>query len=201
MYCPSRATWNWTFQKHKLILYKTVNNDLKSIMFAGYHLKFAVLAATVDTSVYWHLCCCWLLQWRHIGRDSVSNHQHRECLLGRLISRRSKKTSKLRVTGLCAGKSPETGEFPAQRASNAENVSIWWRHHDSGGIRAMPWLLTHCLCVASSSTAMLERSINAENVSIKWCNLDNHCNSNSTTGAITIKVLIMESKAEYIPCV
>ena len=36
-----------------------------------------------------------------------------------------KKTSKLRVTGLCAGKSPVTGEFPAQRASNAENVSIW----------------------------------------------------------------------------
>ena len=25
---------------------------------------------------------------------------------------------------------PETGEFPAQMASNAENVSIWWRHHD-----------------------------------------------------------------------
>ena len=22
-----------------------------------------------------------------------------------------------------------TGEFPAQRASNEENVSIWWRHH------------------------------------------------------------------------
>ena len=22
-----------------------------------------------------------------------------------------------------------TGEFPTQRASNAENVSIWWRHH------------------------------------------------------------------------
>ena len=25
--------------------------------------------------------------------------------------------------------SPVTGEFPAQRASNAENVDIWWRHH------------------------------------------------------------------------
>ena len=24
---------------------------------------------------------------------------------------------------------PVTGEFPAQRASNAENISIWWRHH------------------------------------------------------------------------
>ena len=41
----------------------------------------------------------------------------------------SKKTSKLRVTGLCEGNSPVTTEFPAQRASNAENISIWWRHH------------------------------------------------------------------------
>ena len=37
---------------------------------------------------------------------------------------RSKKTSKLRVTGLCEGNSPVTDEFPAQRASNAENVSF-----------------------------------------------------------------------------
>ena len=69
------------------------------------------------------------LQWRHDGRDSVSNHQPRECLLSRLIRRRSKKTSNIRVTGLYAGNSPETGEFPAQRASNTGNVSIWWRHH------------------------------------------------------------------------
>ena len=69
-----------------------------------------------------------LLRWRHNGRDSVSNQQPHECLLNRLFSRRSKKTSKLRVTGLCAGKSSGTGGFPAQRASNAENVSIWWRH-------------------------------------------------------------------------
>ena len=40
-----------------------------------------------------------------------------------------RKTSKLRVTGLCAGNSPGTGEFPAQMASNAGNASIWWRHH------------------------------------------------------------------------
>ena len=43
--------------------------------------------------------------------------------------RRSKKTSKLLVTGLCAGNSPVTGEFPAQGASNAANASIWWRHN------------------------------------------------------------------------
>ena len=45
-----------------------------------------------------------------------------DCLLSRLFRRRSKKTSKLRVTGLGAGNSPGTGEFPAQRTSNAENV-------------------------------------------------------------------------------
>ena len=31
---------------------------------------------------------------------------------------------------LCAGNSPVTGEFLAQRASNAETSFIWWRHHD-----------------------------------------------------------------------
>ena len=69
------------------------------------------------------------LQWRHDGRDSVSNHQRLDCLLNRVFRRRSKKTSKLRVTGLCEGNSQGTGEFPVQMASNAGNVSIWWRHH------------------------------------------------------------------------
>ena len=69
------------------------------------------------------------LQWRHNGRDSVPNHQPHDCLLNRLFRRISEKTSKLRVTGLCAGNSPRIGEFPAQMASNADNVSIWWRHH------------------------------------------------------------------------
>ena len=69
------------------------------------------------------------LQWRH-EHNCVSDHQPHDCLLKRLFGRRSKKTSKLRVTGLCTGNSPGTGEFPAQMASNAENVSIWWRHHD-----------------------------------------------------------------------
>ena len=52
-----------------------------------------------------------------------------DCLVNRLLRRRSKKTSKLRVTGLCVGNSPVTGEFPAQMASNSDFFSIWWRHH------------------------------------------------------------------------
>ena len=42
---------------------------------------------------------------------------------------RSKTLSTLRVAGLCEENSPMAGEFPAQRASNMENVSTWWRHH------------------------------------------------------------------------
>ena len=77
------------------------------------------------------------LQWRHNGHRSVSNHQPHDCLLNRLFRRRSKKTSKLRVTGLCAENSLGTGEFPAQMASYAENVSIWWRHND--------WFKVRCI--------------------------------------------------------
>ena len=79
------------------------------------------------------------LQWRHNGLDGVSNHQPHDCLLNRLFRRKSKKASKLRVTVLCAGNSPVTGEFPAQRASNAESVSIWWCHH-------VFWCLCHFIC-------------------------------------------------------
>ena len=76
-----------------------------------------------------HAFYCFSLRWRHNGRDNVSNHQPHDCLLNRFFRLRSKKTSKLRVTGLCTGNSPGTGEFPAQMASYAENVSIWWRLH------------------------------------------------------------------------
>ena len=70
------------------------------------------------------------LQWRHNGRDGVSNYQPHHCLLNHLFTCRSKKTSNIRVNGLCAGNSQETGEFPAQMASNAENIPIWWGHND-----------------------------------------------------------------------
>ena len=77
-----------------------------------------------------YICIHISLRWRHNGRDCS------------LFRRRSKKTSQFRVTGLCAGISPGTGEFPAQMASNAEYVSIWWRHHDC--YRFMQ--RTICLC-------------------------------------------------------
>ena len=78
-------------------------------------------------------CCCWL-----------------KCL----FRSRLKKTSKLRVTCLCAGNSSLIGEFPAPKASNAENVSIWWRHHATlkqsaygGGTKPVFQCMNKLLCV------------------------------------------------------
>ena len=74
------------------------------------------------------------LQWRHNERDGVSSHQPHDCLFNSLFRRTSKKTLKFRVTGLCVGDSLVTGEFPAQRASNAvgatntfqmRNFTVW----------------------------------------------------------------------------
>ena len=68
--------------------------------------------------------CKWLssLHWCHNGQDGVSNHQPHDCLLNRLFRCRSKKTSKLCVTGVCAGNSPVTGEIPTQKASNVDVI-------------------------------------------------------------------------------
>ena len=62
-----------------------------------------------------------------------------DCLLNQLFRRRSKKTSKLRVTGLCEGNWPVTGEFPAQRASKVENDSTWWRRHAFKILNSFRW--------------------------------------------------------------
>ena len=88
------------------------------------------------------------LRWRHNGCDGVSYHQPHDCLSSRLFRRRSKKTSKLCVTGILRG----TGEFLAQMASSAENVFIWWRHHVR---KVRSCLLVHILCILYTKMAIL----------------------------------------------
>ena len=106
-----------------------INHDIPHIcgMCVSSMISFSTLSGQIMRKAQWHTVAS--LRWRHIGRHGVSNHQPHDCLLNRLLRHRSKRTSKLCVTGLCVGKSPGTGEFPAQMASNAENVSISWRHH------------------------------------------------------------------------
>ena len=60
------------------------------------------------------------LPWCHNGCDVISNQQRPDCLLNHLFRHRSKKTSKLHISGLCEGNPLVTGGFPSQRASNVE---------------------------------------------------------------------------------
>ena len=94
------------------------------------------------------------LQWSHNGHDSVSNPHPRNYLLNLLFRRRSKKTSTLRVTGICAGNSPRTCGFPTQMGSHVENVSIWWRHHDiiSEWLKWDNKLKLHCFFIIKVSS-------------------------------------------------
>ena len=110
------------------------------IKMSGVHVS--VIWVIISTSNgFLPIRCLNALLWRQNGHDGVSNHQPDDCLLNCPCRRRSKKTSKLRATGLCVGNSPGTGEFPAQMASNAENVSIWWRHHECCFIVSSCWTI------------------------------------------------------------
>ena len=92
-------------------IYKTGNNDINleiKHVFVGYiwNSHQSMLLSCLITASEASLQGMDALQWRHNEHNSVSNHQPRDCLLNRLFGHRSKKTSKLRVTGLCAGNSP-----------------------------------------------------------------------------------------------
>ena len=64
------------------------------------------------------------LKWRHDERDGVSNHRRLDCLLKRCWGADQRKHQSSGEGNLLV-----TSGFPSQRASNAKNASIWWRHH------------------------------------------------------------------------
>ena len=76
---------------------------------------------SIDQTIYQTISS---LQWRHNGRDGVSDHRRLDCLLNHLFRRRSNKIWQPRLTGLCNRNPPVTSGFLSQRARNAENVSI-----------------------------------------------------------------------------
>ena len=134
-------------------------------MIGTVHVKHSV--GWIHYREYIHMChraliyCTDSLQWRHNERDGSLINGISIVNSTVFFGRRSKKTSKLRVAGLCQGNSPVNGEFPAQRASNAENVSIWWRHHGMGTIALMlifRWVLPFIFqqIIGHSSVAVVE---------------------------------------------
>ena len=138
--CRSKHIWEWTYQAKMRLCTKIgikVRNKkkiprryTKKMYTPTVNFKDQLWTLTSRFLNCWSVCQrFWnIFPLRHDGCDGIPNHQPRDCLLNRLFRCRSNKTSKLRVSGLCVGNSSGTGEFTTQMASNAENVSIWWRH-------------------------------------------------------------------------
>ena len=109
-----RANWkqwaNVCQFSHLLFQFVTITTQLWIAIFLSFHFVPHLLVYIRNNGVaLWGLpsmCAVVPLHWRHNDHDGISNHQPYGCLLNCLFGRRSKKTSKLRVTGLCAWNSP-----------------------------------------------------------------------------------------------
>ena len=95
-----------------------------------------------ETDVDWFITVFAPLQWRYNGRDSVSNHQPNDFYSTVNSDANLRKHQGSASLPLC-------GEFtgdPAQMASNAEKVSIWWRHHGYLAVDVMAAILRRLDC-------------------------------------------------------
>ena len=88
-----------------------IYNNVLFILVGRYTMIYTFLLFLYWVPLHWPIRNH-TLQWRNNARDGVSDYRRLDCLLNRLFSRRSKKTSKLRVIGLCDGNPPVTGGFP-----------------------------------------------------------------------------------------
>ena len=119
-------------QRHMKVLREfeyrySINSNIKQLTpmsCSWYQEHLGISIATLVCDIYfWDGIDTSSLQWSHNERDGVSNHRRLDGLRNRLFRRYNKQISKLRVIGLCEGNSPVAGEFPSQRASNAENLT------------------------------------------------------------------------------
>ena len=72
----------------------------------------------------------------------------------------------------CEGNSPMTSEFPSQRASSAENVSIWWRYHEVRGCQTYP--IVSCEYACLFLPAMLAQIISEDKTCLRLWTTDHH---------------------------
>ena len=102
-----------------------------------------------------------------------------------VYSGRSKKTSKLRATGLCAWNSQVTGEFPAKMASNAENISSWWHHHAMLLLFREPITSPKIVYTSSPTCCACTNSIVFDLITMKDCFFSASATSNDSPSSVT----------------
>ena len=129
------SLWHSTW---RIILARPVCSLRKSFSLLFQHDQMTIHCMCQEAC--WCHCQSFLsLHWRHNDHDGVSNHQPFGCFLNRLFRRRSKKTSKLRVTGLCEKNSPGPVNSPhkgpvTRKMFPFDDVimsGVFWNRHSS----------------------------------------------------------------------
>ena len=94
------------FLLHIILTCSLLSHSSVTLIKAIFCIRYTLLNAISLKFLYtitWLSFIFMSLLWRHNGLDGVSNHQPHDCLLNHSFRRRSKKTSKLRLTGLLRG--------------------------------------------------------------------------------------------------
>ena len=120
----SKQPWGWWFETLSWSLSRHCNDFIDTNL---------VISRSNITRYWKHLRATYGVVFSEFFGEKIPRDNYNDVIMGAIASQITSLTivvsRKLRVTGLCAENSPVTDEFPAQMASNAENVSIWWRHH------------------------------------------------------------------------
>ena len=104
-----RAGWHWNLRIVIVAKFSTIHTHIAEFV----RTKFMLFSWKVLFMQIWTLLVCLNIIISYCQSKKKYKLPH-----GTLLC----------VTGLCAANSPLTGELPAQRASNAGNVSIWWHY-------------------------------------------------------------------------
>ena len=145
--------WHWFGYHYKKISIQFLSTEIQ------HKIAFASSAKHHNT-----------LQWHHNECNGISNHQHLDCLLSHLFMRRSKKTSKLRVTGLCEGNSPVTSEFPAQRSVTwkmfpFDDIIMFWDKYSHFQCTCTQ---RGCICISPQCPAWTIGNLSGEYAHLGW---------------------------------
>ena len=110
------------------------------------------------------------LQWRHNGRDGVSDHQPYDCSLNCIFKEQIKENSQSAASQASVREIHRWPVNSLTKTSNAKNVSIWWRHHVNGKYFRKPlypaparWYCKGLLCMLIIKTFEVKANLT------KWC--------------------------------